>query len=163
MKAHQARPCRRRKHRLSRELYQGEITACFTACVGGRREVFLIADVVGTALGDLRRACEKHRCDVLIYCFMPDHLHAALRGTAPAADLWSAMTLFKQLSGYRLSRRLPGFHWQKGFFDHVLRDESELAKQLRYISENPVRRGLAKSWQLYPFLGSDALDLHAVL
>jgi REP element-mobilizing transposase RayT len=90
---------------------------------------------------------------------MPDHVHLALRGTSPEADLWKAMSLFKQLSGYRLARRSAAFRWQKDYFDHVIRGEDELATQLGYIAHNPVRRGLASRVDAYPFTGSDVFDL----
>jgi len=73
------------------------------------------------------------------------------------------MTLFKQLSGYWLARLIPPVRWQKDFFDHVLRDDDELERQLRYVAGNPVRRGLAEGWHEYPFTGSDVYDLGTLL
>jgi len=73
------------------------------------------------------------------------------------------MTLFKQLTGYWLARHIPPVRWQKDFFDHVLRDDDELERQLRYVAENPVRRGLLADWREYGFTGSDVFDLGALL
>jgi putative transposase len=49
-------------------------------------------------------------------------------------------------------------HWQKGFFDHVLRSEDSYSEKWDYVRENPVRAGLAKEWKLWPFLG-EVFDL----
>jgi putative transposase len=36
-------------------------------------------------------------------------------------------------------------HWQKDFFDHVLRSEEPYQEKWHYVRENPVRAGLVKS------------------
>jgi putative transposase len=94
---------------------------------------------------------------------MPDHVHTVLRGTVPGSDLWKTMSLFKQFTGYWLSRNRPGMRWQGDFFDHLIRDDEELKRHLRNIAENPVRRGLVDDWRTYPFLGSDVCDLRGLL
>jgi hypothetical protein len=33
-------------------------------------------------------------------------------------------------------------HWQKGFFDHVLRSGESYTEKWHYIRDNPVRAGL---------------------
>ena len=38
-------------------------------------------------------------------------------------------------------------HWQKDFFDHVLRSEESDEEKWHYVRENPVRAGLVKRWQ----------------
>jgi len=41
-------------------------------------------------------------------------------------------------------------HWQKGFFDHVIRSSESHEEKWRYVRENPVRAGLverAEDWQ----------------
>ena len=38
-------------------------------------------------------------------------------------------------------------HWQKGFFDHVLRDGESYSEKWLYVAHNPVRKGLVTNWQ----------------
>lgn len=159
MEARGRRPFRRLKHRLPRRAYRGQITATFTACVAERREIFVHEDVVELFRASLQRAADAAGSQILLYCFMPDHLHTVLRGTGPASDLWKTMSLFKQRTGYWLARHRPGVKWQGDFFDHIVRDEDELKRQMRYVVGNPMRRGLVDNWQSYPFLGSDVYDL----
>jgi REP element-mobilizing transposase RayT len=159
MEVRKRRPVRRLRHRLALETYRGEVTASFTACVAGKQDLFVSSDIVGIFRQALWRASDRYQCEVLIYCFMPDHLHVALHGRTPSSDLWKAMTLFKQVTGHWLARHLPRVQWQKDFFDHILREEDELVRQLRYIADNPVRRGLVTEWHAYPFTGSEVLDL----
>jgi len=40
--------------------------------------------------------------------------------------------------------------WQKGYYDHALRDEENLAAVARYIVANPLRAGLARNVADYP-------------
>ena len=44
-------------------------------------------------------------------------------------------------------------HWQKGFFDHVLRTAESYEQKWHYVRENPVRAGLAKRWEDWPYRG----------
>ena len=163
MDAQGRRPARQRKHRLPREAYTGEIVVAFTACVARQISPFTDASLVDTFKCFLSRASHTHGCRVLGYCFMPDHVHVALQGTRPSSDLRKAMSLFKQLSGYWLARNRPEVRWQRGFYDHVLRREEDILVHLRYIAENPVRRGLVDDWRDYGFTGSDVFDLRDML
>ena len=154
---------RERRHRLSRDAYVGEVVAAFTASVAGRQPLFTDAHVVGVFAGLLGDAARRHASTVLLYCFMPDHLHLVLRGSTPQSDLWRAMLAFKQQSGFWLSKNSAGARWQKDFYDRVIRRDEDLTAELRYIAFNPVRGGLVGDWADYPFLGSDTLDLRDLI
>jgi putative transposase len=57
--------------------------------------------------------------------------------------------------------RLDGIaapHWQNDFFDHVLRSQELYEEKWHYVRENPVRAGLVKQWQDWPF-GGEIFDL----
>jgi REP element-mobilizing transposase RayT len=135
----------------------------FTARVADAYPLFRDPQVVRSWVPLLRDAASKHACLVLVYCFMPDHFHVMLRGRNGTSDPRKAMVLFKQRSGYWLSRHHPAIHWQKDFFDHVIRQDEDLAAQARYIAGNPVRKGLAACWDQYPHTGAIGIDLGDVL
>jgi putative transposase len=153
------KPIRERRHRLPRDAYGGPVAASFTACVKGRKPAFKDEGIVEVFVAALRLACDLHACQVLAYCFMPDHLHAVLLGTSAEADTWKAFVHFKQDTGYWLKRHRSRISWQKDFYDHVFRAKEDLLSHVRYIVENPVRKGLVSYWQDYPFTGSMGLDL----
>jgi putative transposase len=46
-------------------------------------------------------------------------------------------------------------HWQKGFFDHVLRSPESYAQKWTYVQQNPVRAGLASQPDDWPFQGEN--------
>jgi len=53
---------------------------------------------------------------------------------------------------------VPSPHWQKGFFDHILRSGEAYSQKWDYVRENPVRAGLVTDWREWPFLG-EVFDL----
>ena len=150
---------RERRHRLEREAYLGEVVVAFTACVACRRALFQEPGIVQNFVEVLRSSAIRYASTVILFCFMPDHVHLVLRGDKPSADVWRAMVTFKQHTGFWLKKHDARTRWQKDFFDRVIRRDEDLMAELRYIALNPVRGGLVRNWADHPFLGSDAFDL----
>jgi putative transposase len=134
------------------------VLVAITACIRDGRPLFANAITVNASLHALRLATAHFECSVPIYCFMPEHLHLIVRGSSPDADTWAAITSFKQRSGFWIAAHHPQFHWQKDYWDHVIRRDEDLRAQIRYIADNPVRRGLVTRWEEYPFTGSIGHD-----
>ena len=86
---------------------------------------------------------------------MSDHVHIVAGGTARNADLRKFVAKWKQRSGYVFKQKTGKFLWQPSYFDHVLRDDEEMERTVRYVLENPVRKGLVNAFDEYPFSGSD--------
>jgi REP element-mobilizing transposase RayT len=84
-------------------------------------------------------------------------------GNDDLSDGWAAICDFKQRSGFFLNKTGTGAIWQKNFFDHIMREREDLAAHVRYVLENPVRKGLVTRWEEYPFSGSIGCDLNDVL
>ncbi len=154
---------REKAHRLPREAYRGEVAASITICVDRRAPLFTDQAIVSEFAQMLRAAAERWSCLVLVYCFMPDHLHLVLQGRGENADLWKMLVDYNQKTGYRLSLNLPRVSWQKDFHDHVIRRSEDLTAHIRYILDNPCRRALASEWQDYPFQGAIGCELGHVL
>ncbi len=58
---------------------------------------------------------------------------------------------------------MPRVVWQKDFYDHVIREDDDLAVHVRYVLDNPCRKGLVNDWEEYPFKGSIGCELEDVL
>jgi len=149
-----------KKHRLPLELYKGVVSVAYTACTRNRAHIFANALHVERAARVLVEEAARWTCDLAVYLFMPDHVHLVLQGSREDSDTYRAMWSFKQKTGYLFSKAGLGIVWQKDFYDHILRTENDLSNHLRYILENPVRKGLAGRWQDYPFKGSTLVDLN---
>ena len=116
------------------------------------------------------------------YVLMPDHLHlfvafgdeyelafverrrsqsAATEGAAVAAVYDRRLSLLSEwmkslknsLSKTLRGMNVPAPHWQKGFFDHVMRSEESYSEKWLYVAENPVRKKLAARPEDWPYQG----------
>jgi hypothetical protein len=48
---------------------------------------------------------------------------------------------------------IPSPHWQKDFFDHVLRSDESYSEKWQYMRQNPVRAGLVEKPEDWEFQG----------
>jgi putative transposase len=88
------------------------------------------------------------------YVIMPDHLHLFVAMDAEKVTLPAWMKSLKNTISKTL--RLSGVappHWQKTFFDHLLRSDESYSEEWNYVRENPVRAGLVRKAEDWPFLG----------
>ena len=89
---------------------------------------------------------------------MPDHVHLLLTPLPDEQgwpyDLPSILKLLKGTSARSVNKVMSscGPVWQDESFDHVLRSQESLEEKLEYLRQNPVRRGLAKRPEDYPWL-----------
>lgn len=151
---------REKKHRLPPEFYRGVKNISFTACVKGRKELFVQEVTFKQTEKILLTALQEFGCQGIVYLFMPEHAHIIIGGTQEASDALAAMKSFKQKTGFWLSNEMPTIRWQKDFYDRIIRDEDELHRQIKYILENPVRKGMVSDWRQYPFKGSTVFNLN---
>lgn len=155
---------REKTHRLPAEQYIGQKIVAFTLCIKNRQIAFNNEKLVGKIIEILRNETEKNRVVNWAYVFMPDHLHLAIQGMDEKSDLLKTINMFKQRSGWLLKTETHGkTEWQKDYYDHIIREKEDHLEQLRYIADNPVRRGLTTHWTEYIFTGSLDFDLKKVL
>jgi len=150
---------REHKHRLGDEAYKGFQTTSYTLCLDHRIPFFDNKSVFDIFEDYLLKALAKHNVDAQVYLFMPDHCHFILQGKNSEANSKKAVGLFKQYSGFWLSKNRPSVSWQKDFWDHLLRKDEDLKTQIDYILMNPVRKELVSSWKSYPYKGSTVYNL----
>jgi REP element-mobilizing transposase RayT len=85
---------------------------------------------------------------------MPDHIHlfASFGPESRSVSVW--MKSLKDVISKTLnSATLSGPHWLKGFFDHVIRSDESYEQKWLYVRENPVRAGLVRVVEDWPFAG----------
>ncbi len=112
---------------------------------------------------EFRRTAQSERFAILAYCVMPDHAHFLVEGTSDSANLKAFAKIAKQRSGGIFSRRHHRPLWQEGYYDRVLRADENVRAVVRYILNNPVRKGLVVNPLEYPYLGSDPWSLNDLL
>ncbi len=97
--------------------------------------------------------------DLRVAVVMPDHVHMIFtpliaRQAMEVCSLAEIMDAIKGSSAHKINRALgrKGRVWQAESFDHVLRSSESLDAKIEYLLENPVRAGLVRQWQEYPWL-----------
>jgi putative transposase len=119
-----------------------------------RRHLLVSPAVVGLVLKQISRAAAENQFAVLAYCFMPDHLHLLIEGRSDASDCKRFMARAKQYSAFYFSRIYRRVLWQRYGFEHVLQDDEASETVARHIMESPIRAGLVRRVEDYPYVGS---------
>lgn len=156
------RSMKEKKHRLPLSCYKGKVIVTFTLCIENKKPFFVEKVIVDEFIEILIEVKEKYNCKNWVYIFMPDHLHIVEEGISEGSDLWKMVNLFKQKTGFWLSKNKET-KWQKDFYDHIHRKEDDLRKHIIYILNNPVRKGLVSDWEDYPFKGSLDFSLEEII
>jgi REP element-mobilizing transposase RayT len=146
--------CKRKTHRLDPREYLGEKWSFVTLCCENGKPIFLNSDKAGWIIEVLRAETRLHQFVVDAYCVMPNHLHFLAFGKTPTSNLLILAKSFKQKTGYEFQRETTVRLWPENYYDHVLRSSEESSSVAAYIWMNPVRKGLCKNFEDYPFSGS---------
>src|SRR5438067_1903462 len=143
---------KQRLHRLDRIFVRTPIYFV-TTCTNNRRAVLATRSVHTTFVRFAEQGMQRGAW-LGAYILMPDHFHAFVGFDDQKIQLAAWMKSLKNtLSKMLRFDGIPGPHWQKGFFDHVLRSEESYEEKWHYVRENPVRAGLVTRRQDWPFVG----------
>jgi putative transposase len=133
-----------------------------TSVAAQRRSLFQVsatAELLQQTIFDYRSQGK-----LLLHAFviMPDHFHALIT-PAPEVSLEKALQFVKGGFSFRLKSK--GDVWMRSFNESQIMDRKKFISCVRYIEENPVRRGLVSMAQAYPFSsaahsGLDPMPLH---
>jgi REP element-mobilizing transposase RayT len=123
-------------------------------CCEGRTPIFLKREMTEWIIAVLRAETAKHQFIADAFCVMPDHLHFLIFGMSSDSNLLALAKSFKQKTAYAYQRSHRTRLWQRNFYDHVLRPDESSDRVAAYILMNPVRKGLCKGFDDYPFSGS---------
>jgi putative transposase len=82
------------------------------------------------------------------FVIMPEHFHALLT-PAPDVSLEKTMQFIKGGFSFRLKSKHEV--WMRSFNESQITNEEKFMSCVRYIEENPVRRGLTATPEAYPF------------
>ena len=137
-----------RRLRIGRVSETGRVY--LVTCVCYRRQPVFADFWAGRCVVQAMRSVDD-LAETLAFVVMPDHLHWLMQ-LQPGGNLSRAVQKVKGLASSALvaeSRvRLP--IWQRGFHDHALRREEDLAAVARYVVANPLRAGIVDSVGDYP-------------
>src|SRR5438552_17296682 len=145
-----------------------------TTCIFERRPILGSRGIAAIFMQEWRTAHRRHGWAIGRYAIMPDHVHFFCRAELSAKPLRIFMQKWKQWTSKRIAREIavagiddPGLKesrtlWQEEFFDHVLRSNESYSQKWEYVKVNPIRAGLVKKSDDWPFHGQiESLMLQA--
>jgi len=141
-----------RLRRLER-VYERHPIYFVTACTADRRRL-LASRVMHDLFVQFAQAAAERGAWVGRYVLMPDHLHlfVTLEPDRMRLSDWVG-SLKKSMSKGLREKGESSPHWQKGFFDHVMRGGESYSQKWDYVSANPVRAGLVFRAEDWPYAG----------
>ena len=139
-----------------RRLYVPGGTYAFTLCLHDRRADTLIR-YIEALRASYREVTARHPVRTLAICVLPDRMH--LLWTLPDGD-WDFVNRLRLIKA-GFTKRLPPhlksagrkgerLIWQSRYWEHLIRDEKDLAAHMDYIHWNPVKHGLVTSPEAWP-------------
>jgi len=132
-----------------------------TICTAEKKPYFSKPNMCRVIIDELEYRLSKKEIRLYCYCIMPDHLHillsleqnyASKNGAFGERTLQNWVSTFKRYTG-RMAKQAHYVWplWQKNFYDHVVRKDESLVGICSYILNNPVRKGMAPTWERYPY------------
>lgn len=85
------------------------------------------------------------------YVIIPDHLHLFCSPLNEQFTTENWITYWKRT--FRRMHRIDNRRFQRGGFHHRLREPESYDRRWDYVRENPVRAGLVKKADDWPFAG----------
>ena len=76
-----------------------------------------------------------------VFIIMPNHVHMLISLEAETkTSLGRIVGKFKSLTSKKVRAISPAANvWQRGFYDHIIRDENDYIRTWEYIASNPVK------------------------
>ena len=116
-----------------------------------------IAAMVSNAL----RYFDSQRYLLYTWTIMPNHVHVLF--ATLNSNLSSVIHSWKSFTAHEANRLLKrsGRFWQPEYFDRLVKSERQFEYCIRYVLNNPVKAGLCKEMQQWPWSGcsSEIQDL----
>ncbi|HEX4638054.1 MAG TPA: transposase [Chthoniobacterales bacterium] len=144
---------KRRPQRLE-ITFSNEPVYFVTFCTRNRQKIPDLAKAQVALEAYAQRGINEFRAAIGRYVIMPDHLHLFVSGDRE-------FVLSNCVSGLKRSISkaigIRGEFWQPTFFDHILRNDESYSGKWEYVWQNPVRAGLVKEADEWPYQGEPVL------
>jgi putative transposase len=140
--------------RLERVFQKYEPPLYFVTFCTARRQLLLATETVNSALvGYTTAGIDRGHC-LGRYVIMPDHVHLFVRGGDDfVLGTWVAGLKRVVAAAVSGGRNRSASIWQRGFFDHVIRNSESYSQKWDYVRENPVRADLVTKADEWAFQG----------
>jgi len=99
------------------------------------------------------------------WCIMPNHVHVLVKPVAPLAQIvqgWKSVTARWALAhNEALKLGIPDAKhlWQREYWDRYIRDEEHFRSAVDYIHQNPVKAGLCRCAEDWPWSNAGSANV----
>ena len=122
------------------------------------RSSHLLVEQIGVLRESVRQAMQLMPFHIDAWVVLPNHLHAVWTLPDGDADFPKRWHVIKT----RFSASLPGFGhsptrrgnrgiWQRGYWEHTIRDERDYAAHVDYVHFNPIKHGYVSDPTAWPY------------
>jgi putative transposase len=136
------------------------VAGFFTANLLNRRSV-LLTERIDALREATRRTQRRYPFRIDAFVVLPEHIHAVWTLPPDDADFtmrwrwikaWFSRSIAKEerRSPVRKARGERGI-WQRRFWEHLIRNDADYARHVEYCYINPVKHGLVRRVQDWPF------------
>lgn len=113
-----------------------------------------IASLVVTAIQHGEQQLLKYQLHA--YVVMPNHVHLLITPREALRRITHSLKRFTSRRANELLHLTGQPFWQEESYDHLVRDAEGFERIVRYIENNPVRAGLAKNPNDFPWSSAKA-------
>ena len=128
----------------------------FVTCVTKNRYPYLKSrKEVNLFFMTLAKVNEIKPFKLLAFVILPDHFHWLMKVDDSSENFSKIMHSIQRNSTLNYKRahnnQTPIKIWQRGFWDHMIRDENDLERHFDYIHWNPVKHGYIVKPEKWPY------------
>jgi putative transposase len=131
-------------------------TYFFTVVANHRREILCEPDLRLALRHAIDHVRTRHPFEIVAWVLLPEHLHCIWTLPDGDADFSTRWRLLKKSVSFQMKTKLDTRSdrspneikkqesglWQHRFWEHAIRDETDLARHFDYIHFNPIKHGL---------------------
>ena len=110
---------------------------------------WLCDDKVATIIADSLHFNNSKEYDLICFSIMPNHVHLVLTTLKNSLPLYAILQKHKRFTAWKSNKILnrTGSFWHPESYDHIVRDEDELKRVIKYTLGNPVKAKFVKHWR----------------
>ena len=144
-----------------RRLWRPGGTYFFTVTLLERHDNYLLVEYIDALREAVRKVKQAHPFTIHAWVVLPEHLHCVIELPEGDADFATRWRLIKsgfsqalpQGEARSASRRKHGERaiWQRRYWEHLIRDETDFARHVDYVHYNPVKHGWVERVADWPY------------
>ena len=108
-------------------------------------------DIAQIVVGSIHKGASLGHYELGAYVVMANHVHLLIRPLVAPDRLLKSLKGATAREANRLLARTGEPFWQKESYDHCVRNQIEFEKIRTYIETNPVKAGLVRNPEDYPW------------